>query len=275
MTDNTTIDTQAALTMGFTANVIGTQQEEVIEATELKFRTDMFIKDLVAKVAEFSKLEARTDAFLYELLQACYDTYVVISNPSSNIASVACEQLDKYCSKNGITGGKDIKLLSKFMNSVFKGLDRSKISTYSYVIKYGIKNNVANGALAAEIKRTGGIQAIKKASFKDIAAKTKAKVEDNLQQAQTKVSQSSMGVVDIPNAIGAVSKLKSGEQVVLIATVNAERKFVIQAATSDATVIKSAVLAAAKPKETKEKAQEAESADDAVITADQAELEAA
>jgi hypothetical protein len=275
MTDNTTIDTQAAQAMSFTANVVGKQQTEVIEAAELKFRSDMFIKDLVTKVAEFNELSARTDAFLYDLLQDCYDTFVVISNPSSNIASVACEQLDKYCTKHGITGGKDIKLLSKFMNSVFKGLDRSKISTYSYVIKYGIKNNVASGALAAEIKRMGGIQKIKEASFKDVAAKTKAKVEDNLQQAQTKVGKSSMGIVDIPNAIGAVSDLKSGEQVLLIAMINPERKFVIQAATSDATVIKSAVLAAAKPKETKEKAQEAESTDDATTTADQAELEAA
>jgi hypothetical protein len=275
MTDNTTIDTQAALTMGFTANVIGTQQEEVIEAAELKFRTDMFIKELVAKVAEFNELTARTDNYLYEILQDCYDTFVVISKSNSNIASVACEQLNKYCSKNDITIDKDIKLLSRFMKCVFKGLDRSKISTYSYVIKYGLDNKVATGTLAAKIKQMGGIQKIKEASFKVVAAKTKATVEDNLQKAQTKVRQSSMGVVDIPMATGAVSNLKSGEQVLLIATINAERKFVIQAATSDATVIKSAVLAAAKPKETKEKAQEAESTDDATTTADQAELEAA
>lgn len=275
MTENTTIDTQNALTMGFTTNIIGTQKKEVIEASELMFSTDKFIKNLVAKVAEFSDLASRTDAFLYELLQDCHDTFVVISKPNSNIATVACEQLDKYCSKNGITSGKDIKLLSKFMNSVFKGLDRSKISTYSYVIKYGIKNKVATGTLAAKIKEMGGIQKIKEASFKGVAAKTKAKVENNLQQAQTKVSKSSMGVVDIPMAIGAVSKLKTGDQVLLIAMMNPERKFVIQAATSDATVIKSAVLAAAKPKETKEKAQEADSTDDTAITADQAELEAA
>jgi hypothetical protein len=274
MTDNTTIDTQASLTMGFTANVIGTQQEEVIEAAELKFRTDVFIKDLVAKVAELNELAARTDAFLYDLLQDCYDTFVVINKPNSNIASVACDQLDKYCTKIGIKGSKDIKLLSKFMNSVFKGLDRSKISTYSYVIKYGVKNNVATGALAAEIKRKGGIQKIKEASFKDVATKTKATVEDNLKKAQTKVSQTSMGTVDIPMAIGAVSKLKAGEQVVLIATINPERKFVIQAATSDATAIKSAVLAAAKSKETKVKAQEEDNTD-ATTTADVAELEAA
>jgi hypothetical protein len=274
MTEFATIDAQATESMSFNTNVVGKQKEEVIDIAEQKFRTDMFIKDLLEKVAKFNDYSARTDNYLYDLLQDCYDTFVVISKPSSNIASVACEQLDKYCAKNGITGGKDIKLLSKFMNSVFKGLDRSKISTYSYVIKYGVKHNIATSALAAEIKRMGGIQKIKEASFKEIVTKSKAKVDDKFQKAKTLVSQTSMGVVDIPIAMGAVSKLRAGEQVVLIATINPDRKFVIQAATSDATVIKSAVLAAAKPKETKVQEQDDDIAE-ATTTADVEELEEA
>lgn len=275
MTEFSTIDAQATDSMSFNANVVGKQQEEVIDIAEMKFRTDMFIKDLVEKVAKFNDLSARTDNYLYDLLQDCYDTFAVISKTSSNIASVACEQLDNYCAKNSISGGKDIKLLSKFMNSVFKGLDRSRISTYSYVIKYGVSNNVAAGELAAEIKRMGGIQKIKEASFKEVAVKTKAKAEENLQQAQTKVSQTSMGVVDIPMALGEVSKLSTGDQVILIATITAERKFVIRAATSDATIIKSAVLAVSKPKVTKVQTQEIDSAEEFTITANEAELEAA
>jgi hypothetical protein len=274
MTEFSTIDAQATDSMSFNANVVGKQQEEVIDIAEMRFRTDMFIKELVEKVAKFNDLSARTDNYLYDLLQDCYDTFVVISKPRSNIASVACEQLDNYCAKNSVSGGKDIKLLSKFMNSVFKGLDRSKISTYSYVIKYGVKHNITTGALAAEIKRMGGIQKIKEASFDDAVTNYKAKVDENFQKAQTIVSQTSMGVVDIPIAMGAVSKLSAGEQVVLIATINSERKFVIQAATSDATVIKSAVLAAAKPKATIVQPKEDDNAE-ATTTADVAELEAA
>jgi hypothetical protein len=57
-----------------------------------------------------------------------------------------------------------------------------------------------------------------------------------------------MGTVELPSAASAISKLSKGAQVVLIATINEERKFVIRGATSDENVIKAAVLALAKPK---------------------------
>jgi bifunctional DNA-binding transcriptional regulator/antitoxin component of YhaV-PrlF toxin-antitoxin module len=246
MTDNTTIESQDTQIMGFTANTVGSPKEETFDLSEHKFRTDVFIKDLVTKASNFQDMSKRTDNYLYELLQDCYETFLVISKPNSNIAAVACDALEKYCTKRKIAGSKGTKLLSKFMNSVFQGADRSKISTYSYVIKYAIANEIAKGCLVDEIKNAGGIQKIKQASFKDVAAKTQMTVESNFQKAQTVVSVSTLGIVEIPNAIGAVSHLTEGDQVLLIATINKDRKFVIRAATSEERAIKLAIVAATK-----------------------------
>lgn len=275
MTKFSTADAQFTQVMGVTGNTVGKSTEEVIEAKELKYRTEVFITELVAKASDFQDMSKRTDMYLYELLQDCYEVFVVIDKESSNIASTAQAVLDKYCTKHGITKGKSTKLLSKFMNCVFKGADRSKISTYSYVIKYAVTNQIASGQLANEIKKAGGIQKIKEASFIDVTAKTKATLENNLQLAQTKVSQSSMGVVEIPIAMGAVSNLNTGDQVVLVATINADRKFVIRAATNDARVIKSAVLATTKPKKVATKKKAEDGTDDAPITSDERALELA
>jgi bifunctional DNA-binding transcriptional regulator/antitoxin component of YhaV-PrlF toxin-antitoxin module len=276
MTYNTTIESQDTQIMGFTANTVGSSQKEFIDVAELKFRTDVFIKDLVTKASNFHDLSKRTDNYLYELLQDCYETFLVISKPSSNIATVACDALDKYCTKNNIAGKKGTKLLSKFMNSVFQGADRSKISTYSYVIKYAIKNNVATGALAEEIKRMGGIQKIKEASFADVVAKSKAKVESNFQKAQTIVDHTTLDIVEIPNAIGAFSHLNTGDQVLLIATINEERKFVIRAATSEERMIKLAIVAATKPQDAPTEANDIEAeALCEITTAEEAEFETA
>lgn len=275
MTEQVTIQAADLEMVTFTANSLSKPDVETIEASELKYRTEVFITDLVAKANTFQDMAKRTDMYLYELLQDCYEAFVVISKEGSNIATKAQVVLDNYCSKQGIAKGKGTSLLGKFMNSVFKGADRSKISTYSYVIKYAVKHQVAKCQLVNEIVKVGGIQKIKEASFKDVAAKAKVKLESNLQEAQTKVSQTSMGVVDIPMALGAVSKLNTNDQVVLIASINAERKFVIRAATSDANVIKSALLAANKPPKAEEKALDDESTDTSEVTAEAAELEAA
>lgn len=276
MTEQTTIDTNNTQSLGFTTNTVGKSTEQVIEAKELKYRTDVFIKELVAKATEFQDMSKRTDMYLYELLQDCYEEYLVINKENSNIASAAQEQLDKYCAKHGIPKGKGTKVLNKFMNSVFKGADRSKISTYSYVIKYAEKQQIAVGQLANEIKKAGGIQKIKVASFNDVTAKSKATLESKLQEAQTKISQTSMGIVEIPLAMGAVSKLNTGDQVVLVASINAERKFIIRAAISDANVIKSAILSTTKVAAKKEvEAEDEDEIDDDAISLDAFELEVA
>ena len=95
--------------------------------------------------------------------------------------------------------------------------------------------------------------------------KAKDKSAENLLKAQTEVEQTSMGVVDIPMAMGAISTLKTGAQVVLIASINADRKFVIRAATSEPSVIRSAVLAANKPKKAIEQVTDADNTDVTVI----------
>ena len=275
MTEQVTIQSTDLEKVAFTANTIGKPEVETIEATELKYRTEVFITDLVAKANLFQDMSKRTDMYLYELLQDCYEAFVVVSKDGSNIATTAQNVLDKYCAKHGITKSKDTTLLSKFMNCVFKGADRSKISTYSYVIKYAIKQKIAAGQLVAEIQLMGGIQKIKQASFQESVEKAQAKLEINLQVAQAKVDQTSMGIVDIPNAMGAVSKLSTGEQVLLIATINAERKFVIRAATNDANAIKMAVLATNKPQKPEEKAPKADNTVANEVIAGEAELEAA
>lgn len=278
MNEQTTIDTNNTQAIGFTTNTVSESTEQVIEAKELKYRTDVFITELVTKASEFQDMSKRTDMYLYELLQECYEAYSVINKEGSNIASTAQEVLDKYCDKHRITKGKGTQVLKKFMNCVFKGADRSRISTYSYVIKYAEKHQIAIGQLANEIKKAGGIQKIKEASFSDVTAKTKATLESKLQEAQTKISQTSMGVVEIPMAIGAVSKLNTGDQVVLVATINAERNFIIRAAISDANVIKSAVLSTAKHEKAAEKKEvqaEDEDVTDDAISLDAFELEVA
>jgi hypothetical protein len=248
MTEIATIEAQEIHNMGFTANTPHNSKEETIEASELKYGTEVFITELANKANQFQDMSKRTDVYLYDLLQECYEDFSVISKASSNIASTAQTVLDKYCAKHGIKAGKDTKLLSKFMNCVFKGADRSKISTYSYVIKYAVKEKVAKGQLSNVIKKLGGIQKIKQASFTESIAKSKLTSASQLQKAQKSVGQTNLGTVEVPNAKAAISKLKTGDQVILIATISAERNFIIRAATAEESVISAALRAVTKSK---------------------------
>jgi len=248
MTEFATIDAQDTHAMGFTTTTVSNSHEEEFSTFELKYKTGVFINDLVAKATALNDLSTRTDAYLYELLQDCYESFLVINNPNSSIASAAQSQLKKYCDKHGIKSSKSSKLTTKLLNCVFQGADRSKISTYGYVLKYAVKQQVASGELAKEIKRAGGIQQIKKASFEESSEKLKITTANQLHKAQTSLGQTNMGTVEVSQATGAISNLKTGDQIVLIATVTADGKFVIRAATTEAHVINAAVLAVANPK---------------------------
>lgn len=275
MTEFATIESQDVQNLGTTTNTVTDPKVEIIDAWTLKYTSGLFIQELADKAIEFHSLSKRTDEYLYALLQDCYDEFQILNEPSSNLASNAKEALDKLCKKKGVKVSSETTLLMQFLKCVFIGADRSKISTYGAVIKYAIKQKIAKGMLAEEIQRVGGIQKIKIASFSDAVQKAKDKSADKLLKAQTEVEQTSMGVVDIPMAMGAVSTLKTGAQVVLIASINAERKFVIRAATSEPSVIRSAVLAANKPKKAIEQDTEANTNDVNAIHAAEEELEAA
>lgn len=275
MTEFATIESQDSKTIGFTANTVTDSKVEIIDAWTLKYTSGLFIQELADKATEFQVMSNRTDEYLYALLQDCYDEFQILNEPSSNLASNAKEALDKLCKKKGVKVTSETTLLMQFLKCVFSGADRSKISTYGAVIKYAIKQKIAKGMLAEEIQRVGGIQKIKIASFSDAVQKAKDKSAKNLLKAQTEVEQTSMGVVDIPMAMGAVSTLRTGDQVVLIASINADRKFVIRAATSEPSVIRSAVLAANKPKKAIEQVTDADNTDVTAIYAAEEELEAA
>jgi hypothetical protein len=248
MTEFATIDAQDTHAMGFTENTVNITHEEEFNTFELKYKTGMYINDLVVKAAKVSNLSTRTDTYLYELLQDCYESFLVIDKPNSSIASEAQSQLNKYCSKNGIKNSKSSKLINKLLQCVFQGADRSKISTYGYVLKYAVKKQIAAGELAKEIKLAGGIQQIKKASFAEFAEKSKIKTATQLNKAQSSLCETNMGTIEVLQASRAMSAFKTGDQVVLIATVNDDGKFVIRAATTEEHVINTAVLAVAKPK---------------------------
>lgn len=245
MTEFATIQAQEVQNLGITSNTVTGPKVEHIEAQTLKYTTGLFIQELADKANEFQAMSKRTDAYLYALLQDCYDEFQVLSQPSSNLASSAQEALDKLCKKKGIKITKQTTLLGKFLKYVFQGADRSKISTYSYVIKYAIKQNIAKETLAGEIERVGGIQKIKEASFVEAASKAKIKAEKKLQSANAKVKSTNLGTVEVPLARDAISNLKSGDSIVLLATIDDKRKFVIRAATSQESVVKAAMLAAA------------------------------
>jgi hypothetical protein len=275
MTEFATIESQDSKAIGFTANTVTEPSVEAIDAWKRRYTSGLFIKELADKATEFQALSKRTDAYLYALLQDCYDDFQILNEPSSNLASNAKEALDKLCNKMDIKVTSETTLLIQFLKCVFFGADRSKISTYGSVIKYAIKQKIAKGTLAEEIERVGGIQKIKIASFSDAVQKAKDKSAENLLKAQTEVEQISMGVVDIPMAMGAISTLKTGAQVVLIASINADRKFVIRAATSEPSVIRSAVLAANKPKKAIEQVTDADNTDVTASHAAEEELQAA
>jgi hypothetical protein len=170
MTEFATIEAQDTQILSVTSNTLTAAPVTEDDDSYRKYSTGVFITELVAKASELQDMEKRTDAFLYGLLQDCYEDFQVLSKQNSNLASQAQASLAKYCEQKGIKFGKDAKLMGKFMNCVFYGADRSKISTYSYVIKYAVKQQIAKGQLAAEIKRMGGIQKIKVASFVDVVA---------------------------------------------------------------------------------------------------------
>ena len=248
MTEFATFDTLDTQVMGFTTTTVSNKNEEEFNTFELKYKTGVFISDLVAKATRFNDLSKRTDVYLYELLQDCYDSFLVINNPKSSIASAAQSQLNAYCNKQGIKHIKSSNLIKTLLQCVFQGADRSKISTYGYVLKYAVKQQTAAGELAKEIKRAGGIQQIKKASFAELVEKSKVTSASQLEKAQTALRQTNMGTIEVLQPSGGMNALKTGDQVVLIATVNDEGKFVIRAATTEEHVINTAVLAVAKPK---------------------------
>jgi hypothetical protein len=171
---------------------------------------------------------------LYALLAECYAYGGELPFDQAKQRSLI---LADFCQSRGYVVKKDSPLLTRIVKAVFGNVDRSRISTYSIVLRTAQKEGIAADKLANWIEERGGVQKIKLArsasyvspSAKAEQAKTTLTTTNNLAVAKSEVL-SQLADADF-----------MGEQCVLVAQQLADGSFAIKALTRSSTALTAAL----------------------------------
>jgi len=173
---------------------------------------------------------------LYTILAKCYAKYEEMCLATDN-AKVLRKQLDDYISFNNIAVNKKSHTLHKIVKCVF-GADRRRVSAYSIVLRTANVKQIKSVDIAEFIRANGGVEEIRLAKNGNaLSAKQKAEV------AKTTVTSAVLAEVYSEALTKQVDAACIGQQVVFVATQQANGKFAINAVTNSATAVNAALAA--------------------------------
>ncbi len=160
---------------------------------------------------------------LYAILQKCYALDWEISNTKTGVKAMR-EGINAYASKLGFKFKDSTPVINRIVQCVFGNVHKTRISTYSLVLREAKKANVGISDIPSFIENAGGIQEIrtsKSPSFKT----TKQKVEIASANVFTEV----LAVVNSPELVKLADSNYAETECVLLATQQADGTFVINA----------------------------------------------
>lgn len=103
---------------------------------------------------------ANSNSILYSLIQKSYELYKDLTNDADGFLKHRKQGLADYLSLKGLGAYVDKPMPARIIRCVFGNKDRRRISTYTTVLKYIIKQQFAVADVPAKIVELGGVQEI-------------------------------------------------------------------------------------------------------------------
>jgi len=173
---------------------------------------------------------------LYKLLADCYAQYLAMCADNAKAKDVR-EQLDAYITSNKLVFKKGTHNLVKIVKCVF-GDNKRRVSAYSIVLRTALFHKVKSTELADFIRNNGGVEEIRLAKNGNVlSAKQKAEVAKSAVVTTTLAEFTSEAIAQQLDAANI------GEQIVFVATQQADGKFVVNAVSNSTTAVNAALAA--------------------------------
>jgi hypothetical protein len=173
---------------------------------------------------------------LYEILAKCYAKYEVMCLGTAE-ANALHTQLNDYITMYGVAVNKKSHTLHKIVKCVF-GADRRRVSAYSIVLRTAAFKKISSSNIADFITCNGGVEEIRLSKNGNaLSAKQKAEA------AKTTVTTVELAQVSNEAISQKVDAANVGQQVVFIATQQANGAFVINAVIEGDTAVNAALAA--------------------------------
>lgn len=97
---------------------------------------------------------------LYALLQKCYELDLLISTTKEGVKAMR-DDITKYADKLGYRFKQSTPTITKIVRCVFGEVHRSRVSTYSLVLREAKSKNIAVKNIPSFISNKGGVQEIR------------------------------------------------------------------------------------------------------------------
>lgn len=202
-------------------------------ANERKFS---FIESLAIEREAWENTAYRTsNQQLYTLLAKCYGKYVAMTK-DTEVAKEMRLELETYINLKGYGFSKTSHTLTKIVKCVFGG-DRRRNSTYSIVLRTAFEQKVAEADIPRFIEQQGGVQEIRLTKCNALSTKAKAEI------AKDTVVEQALASVTSEALARQLDAAKVGQQVVIVATQQANGTVTLNAVTYSEGVVNAALSA--------------------------------
>jgi len=173
---------------------------------------------------------------LYALLAKCYAKYEEMCVGDTN-SLILRDQLNTYIKLHNIAVNKNSHTLIKIVKCVF-GTNKRRVSAYSIVLRTALFNKVKSTELADFVRNNGGVEEIRLAKNGNaLSAKQKAEV------AKSAVATAALAEFTSEEIAQQLDAANIGEQIVFVATQQADGKFVVNAVSNSTTAVNAALAA--------------------------------
>ena len=205
-----------------------------------------------------------SNEMLYSILQSCYSAEFGMRGTEAE-SKERREGLKAYASKLGFSFKDSTPTMNRIVQCVFGAVKRSRITTYSLVLREAKKRNIAVSDIPKFITENGGLQEIR-LSKSDKYISPKQKVE----KANNSIASKSLATVSSQTLSQLVDAEKVGELCVLLATQNADGTFTVKAVSHGKTAVNATLVSVygLSASEMNDTSLKSEAANDSNITGD-------
>ena len=234
----TTATLDLAVNSSTTSVAAAVQQSFQNDSLQLGSASNLsFIEQLIIEQEVWSDTAFKTsNDMLYTLLAKCLAKYEEMCADNDTGTKLRGE-LNDYIKLHNIAVNKNSHTLIKIVKCVF-GTNKRRVSAYSIVLRTALFNKVKSTELADFIRNNGGVEEIRLAKNGNVlSAKEKAEA------AKSAVATAALAEFTSEQIAKQLDAANIGEQIVFVATQQADGKFVVNAVSNSTTAVNAALAA--------------------------------
>jgi hypothetical protein len=196
-----------------------------------------FIEQLIIEQEVWSDTAFKTsNDMLYALLAKCYAKYEEMCADNDTGTKLRGE-LNDYIMRHSIGVNKKSHTLIKIVKCVF-GTNKRRVSAYSIVLRTALFNKIKSTELPDFIRNNGGVEEIRLAKNGNVLS-----VKQKVEAAKSSVATAALAEFTSEDIAKQLDAANIGEQIVFVATQQADGKFVVNAVSNSTTAVNAALAA--------------------------------